>query len=263
MHPNYTSINVEQQDGSPNSLLTWYRKLIWLRKKSEDLSLGKYQPITLVPKSVYAFLRQTKEESVLVLPNFSNKNVSFSHHQPNEFAKQCRKIIFYALFVTSYSIVNVPYSALTPDLTKDFDERTCLNGFRMASAIVGTLIAAGATSILVGLFINEATGFSSIAALNGLIFILMSLIVFWGTKGKDRIAPETHAENMVSLHKSALKNKPFILVAITYILHTFAITTISSSLIYYLKYYFGQEDLISLTFLVLLLTSVAFIPFWV
>ncbi len=172
-------------------------------------------------------------------------------------------LLIYALFVTSYSIVNVPYSALTPDLTKDFDERTSLNGFRMASAIVGTLIAAGATTILVGLFTHEAVGFSSVAALYGFIFILMSLIVFWGTKGKDRNAPQIHDENMVSLYKSALKNKPFILVAITYILHTFAITTISSSLIYYLKYYIGQEDLISLTFLVLLLTSMVFIPFWV
>ncbi len=84
VHPNYKSINVEHQDGSPNSLLTWYRKLIWLRKKSEALSLGKYQPITLVPKSVYAFLRQTKEESVLVLLNFSNKNLSFSLDQTTE-----------------------------------------------------------------------------------------------------------------------------------------------------------------------------------
>jgi GPH family glycoside/pentoside/hexuronide:cation symporter len=54
-------------------------------------------------------------------------------------------LAIYAGFFIAYSVVNVPYSALTPDMTKDFNERTSLTGYRMAAAIVGTLIA-GRTS---------------------------------------------------------------------------------------------------------------------
>ena len=172
-------------------------------------------------------------------------------------------LLVYALFFISYSVVNVPYSALTPDLTKDSDERTGLNGFRMASAIVGTLIAAGATTVLVGLFPNERTGYAVVAAIYGTIFILMSQIVFWGTKGKDRAIVQNGKEKILDLYKSALRNKPFVLIAVTYIIHSFAVTTISSSLIYYLKYYIGKEQMISIIFLVLLLTAMLFIPFWV
>jgi Na+/melibiose symporter-like transporter len=35
----------------------------------------------------------------------------------------------YILMVAAYSIINIPYGALTPELTKDYDERTTLNAF--------------------------------------------------------------------------------------------------------------------------------------
>lgn len=172
-------------------------------------------------------------------------------------------LLIYTLFCISYSLVNVPYSALTPDLTKDFDERTSLNGYRMAAAIVGTLIAAGATKPLVGLFPSERLGFPIVAAAYGLIFVGVSLIVFWGSRGHDRSVAEGRKEAISSLYLAALRNKPFMLVTVSYILHSVAVTMISASLVYYLKYYLRQEALLSPTFLVLLLTAMVCIPFWV
>ncbi|HQO66153.1 MAG TPA: MFS transporter, partial [Spirochaetales bacterium] len=34
------------------------------------------------------------------------------------------------LLNTAYTVVNVPYASLTPELTKDYNERTSLNGYR-------------------------------------------------------------------------------------------------------------------------------------
>jgi len=172
-------------------------------------------------------------------------------------------LLIYTLFCISYSLVNVPYSALTPDLTKDFDERTSLNGFRMAAAIIGTLLAAGATKALVGLFPGEQTGFPIVGAAYGLVFVTMSLIVFWGTAGYDRSAAEARGEKALNLYLAALSDRPFMLVAVTYVFHSVAVTTISASLIYYLKYYLRHEALISVIFLVLLLTAMLCIPLWV
>ena len=52
---------------------------------------------------------------------------------------------------TAYTVVFIPYAALTPELAQDFQERTNLNGYRMAWAIVGTLLGAGAFTIVVDL----------------------------------------------------------------------------------------------------------------
>ena len=34
------------------------------------------------------------------------------------------------LLNTAYTVVNIPYGSLTPEITKDYQERTTLNGFR-------------------------------------------------------------------------------------------------------------------------------------
>ncbi|MCX6034060.1 MAG: MFS transporter, partial [Chloroflexi bacterium] len=47
----------------------------------------------------------------------------------------------YFLFDTSYTFVTMPYIALTPELTQDYDERTSLTTYRMAFSIIGSLVA--------------------------------------------------------------------------------------------------------------------------
>ena len=53
--------------------------------------------------------------------------------------------VFYALvfilFDTCYTAMYVGYNALTPALTSDYDERSSVNGYRMAISIAGTLSA--------------------------------------------------------------------------------------------------------------------------
>ena len=59
---------------------------------------------------------------------------------------------------TAYTIVNIPYSSLTPELTKDYHERTSLNGYRFGFAVIGTILGAGAVLPLVGLFGSDSIG---------------------------------------------------------------------------------------------------------
>jgi len=45
------------------------------------------------------------------------------------------------LFNLAYTAVNLPYTALTPELTQDYNERTGLNSFRMAFSIGGSILS--------------------------------------------------------------------------------------------------------------------------
>ncbi|NIP42997.1 MAG: MFS transporter, partial [candidate division Zixibacteria bacterium] len=47
-------------------------------------------------------------------------------------------------------VVSMPYFALTPELTPDYDERTSLTSYRMAFSILGGLIAFTVPLILIG-----------------------------------------------------------------------------------------------------------------
>ena len=45
------------------------------------------------------------------------------------------------LFNIAYTVVNLPYTALTPELTQDYNERTSLNSFRFAFSIGGSILS--------------------------------------------------------------------------------------------------------------------------
>ncbi len=40
-----------------------------------------------------------------------------------------------------YTVVNLPYTAMTPELTQDYDERTSLNSFRFTFSIGGSILS--------------------------------------------------------------------------------------------------------------------------
>jgi glycosidase len=69
----YETVNVERQLTEPTSLLNLYRRLLAYRKATPALMVGRYSPVDGVPEACYAFLRETDEQRVLVVLNFSDR----------------------------------------------------------------------------------------------------------------------------------------------------------------------------------------------
>ncbi len=65
-------VSVEEQINDPNSLFTFYKKMINLRKKHTDLFQGDYKTIKNDHDSTFSFLRSTGSNAVLVVINFSS-----------------------------------------------------------------------------------------------------------------------------------------------------------------------------------------------
>ena len=91
-----------------------------------------------IPFGVFFFLQW-------VVPTFSadpelNKWYLFAYYT-----------IIAILFNLAYTVVNLPYTALTPELTQDYNERTSLNSFRFAFSIGGSIL-----SLVLAGFITEA-----------------------------------------------------------------------------------------------------------
>ena len=55
-------------------------------------------------------------------------------------------------------MTNVPYYALTSELTDDYDERSSLTTVRMVMAVPAFLVGAALTPAIVGLFALQRTG---------------------------------------------------------------------------------------------------------
>jgi oligo-1,6-glucosidase len=78
VNPDYKEINVAVQEGDPNSVLNYFRKIVKLRKQNPVLIYGKYELLDQGNKKVYAFTRTLGSRKVLVLLNFTKETTNFN-----------------------------------------------------------------------------------------------------------------------------------------------------------------------------------------
>ncbi|WHY64645.1 alpha,alpha-phosphotrehalase [Neobacillus sp. SuZ13] len=74
---NYQEINAEKALKDSNSIFFHYQKLIQLRKEYDVITDGEYQPISNEDDSVFAYLRTSDTEQLLVINNFYAKEHIF------------------------------------------------------------------------------------------------------------------------------------------------------------------------------------------
>lgn len=77
VNKDYRDNNVDSQNKNPNSLLNFYRKLIWLRKRHPVLQKGSIEfPINSNP-NILCFKRNLNKDSYTIILNFSSKEEKF------------------------------------------------------------------------------------------------------------------------------------------------------------------------------------------
>jgi trehalose-6-phosphate hydrolase len=77
INKNYSKINVENNLQDENSIFYHYQKLIKLRKKYDIIAYGEYQPILEDHDTIFAYIREYKEERLLVINNFYGIEAKF------------------------------------------------------------------------------------------------------------------------------------------------------------------------------------------
>ena len=76
-NPNYTEINVAQQEEDPDSILNFYRKAVALRKKLSCVRYGNYREHFKGSGKLYCYSRQDGRQRILVVCSFSHKPMGF------------------------------------------------------------------------------------------------------------------------------------------------------------------------------------------
>ncbi len=165
----------------------------------------------------------------------------------------------FCLLCTAYTLVNIPYNSLTPELTQDFHERTTLNGYRFGFAAVGTMIGAAAALPLIGAFADKNIGFSVAGAIFGFVMMATALITFFSVKEPESRRTEP-TKGFFQTYLKVFKNKPYNLILLVYTLHITALTVVSGIAIYYFKYIHNDESKTNIAMPILIVTAMIFIP---
>ena len=77
VNPNYSEINVADQEADPNSVLNFYRRAIELRKTLSCVREGDYREYQKRSNKIYMYSRQNQRQKILVVCSFSETNTAF------------------------------------------------------------------------------------------------------------------------------------------------------------------------------------------
>ena len=174
----------------------------------------------------------------------------------------CGRWLATMLVNTGYTFINIPYGALTPDLTDDFHERTVLNGWRMSFAVVGTFIGAGAVLPLVAAFGGGPAGWTGMSVVIGAVIAASILIVVATVREHPRREAQP-SQNIFRSHGQVLSQKPFLLALIPWSLHITGVNIIQGALLYYFRFIYRDEGAFQVALPILLLSAIVWIPIWV
>lgn len=152
----------------------------------------------------------------------------------------------YTLLMLAYTAINIPYSALGGVLTADPTERVSVQSYRFVFGMLGGLLVTACTLPLVNFFGagDNAKGYQlTIVAMSALGLVLF-LLCFAGTRERVN-APVDQQLTLKRSFASLWQNDQWrvLCVAAFFLLTGMVLRTTLA--IYYVKYFLGREDLIT------------------
>jgi GPH family glycoside/pentoside/hexuronide:cation symporter len=176
-------------------------------------------------------------------------------------------LLTFLLFDTMHTMVSVSYSALTPELTQDYDERTSLTAVRMVFSVLGYILGAAATTALAGLF-QDGLGWTEKAAYSGVggVFGLLAAAAVLTTAltVRERRIGQLPPSRLppVDAVRHTFRNRPFMRLVAAFFISSFSFALLTSLLPFYLTYHLDMEDQVPLVLLIMLVTIGLFLFPW-
>ena len=198
-------------------------------------------------------------------------------------ASQLVKMIYVTLaFIigdTLHTLINVPYLALIPDISRDYDERTSISGFRVLFNLLATLVTAVAAPTLVDNTVRAGgtpqQGYLLVAAIFGGIAALPFLVIPFIIKETKTDLEAPKPVKVSEMWRVIWRNKPFRFVTGLYSLTWIAFDLVTRMIPFFLIYWVGRGDslisrpvfgepfaLESLALGAIMIVAVVSIPLW-
>ncbi len=155
-------------------------------------------------------------------------------------------VVIALLFNTAFTAINLPYTALTPELTEDYDERTNLNSFRFSFSIGGSILA-----LVLGLVISKlipdprqiTLQYLVLAGVCAVLSVIPLYLCCWGTLKRVQLrdSQRHHSKTTESIPffqqlKIVFNNRPFLYVIGIYLFSWLAFQATATIIPYFVLY---------------------------
>jgi GPH family glycoside/pentoside/hexuronide:cation symporter len=173
------------------------------------------------------------------------------------------------LFFMLQMLYALPHSALGPELTLDYHERSSLFSVREGFALVGTLAAAVVPGILIPLFGDERQAFSVMA----IVYAAVMIALYWLLVARIRERPdfvERKSNPLVPGVRRAIRNRPFVVLFSCYVVASIPGAIPGLLMPYFSRYVLNPPPIaaeaaqgwISVFLAAYFLSGLVFLPLW-
>jgi sugar (glycoside-pentoside-hexuronide) transporter len=207
---------------------------------------GRRRPFLLIGMLPFA----ATFAAIWVVPPIENDTIQFAYYAG-----------IYALFSISMTVVAVPYQALLPELTDDYQERSSLATFRSVSSILGTLLTLLCFRPLAEALGGDARAWGIAGAALAVWILLPWVPIFWVTY-ENKKSDQASTLGTADYFKFLIANKSFRRLIGLFALGRIAIDVPLALFLHYFTYVIGRPEDFELVLGIFLVATVFAMPIW-
>ncbi len=198
----------------------------------------------------------------------------------NQIALAATITLAFMISDTLETLCGVPFAALLPELSPDYDERTTLTSFRIFFNLLASLVTAVSAPAIVDAAISagltQQQGYLIVAGIFGGLAAIPFLLIF--TVVRERYGAADRPQETVTFLetvRTAWRNIPFRFASLIYMLNWITFDIVALTLPFYLLYWIARGNMLtsvvflgislpleSSVFAILLVTATIALPFW-
>ena len=153
-------------------------------------------------------------------------------------------MLFAALVVISlgYSCFNIPYLAMSAEMTDSPSERTSLMSWRIAFVGVGTLIATSLLPLVARSGGGGATGYSRVGIIAAAVVFVAMAVAFVATRPARATARRGESVSALAMFAAVAGNRPFAWLLLAKLLQLVGLAASSASMLFFFKDVIGGSE---------------------
>lgn len=172
-------------------------------------------------------------------------------------------VAIYLVVNTGVTLYHVPYSAMAPEMTRDYDERLSLVGYKEMAARIAVLLAIAGAPLLLEAADTPAQGYRWIGLTFGGLIVVSGLVAFATTARAPAVDFQPQKMSLREQWVTLKQNRPLGILSLAYLFGNMASVAFSALLIYFITVVHGQSPaLMGILYPLGALTSVVLTPVW-
>lgn len=167
-------------------------------------------------------------------------------------------------FRTAYAFINLPYLAMSARVSADSNDRAYVAGMRMLSGTLAAVVVALGTVPLGGVLLGTRAAADAYLGAALLFAVAGAAILAWvGITYREADVPERRDPVPVwTALKAIAGNRAFVTLNLAMVAMIVAVTILNKSVLYYFKYFLGDESGGQLALASMSVVSAVSVPLW-